>query len=433
MPARSNGNGIVDWVTQLVVHTDFRKQDIGKTLLFSVWGFSTHFCWGLITANPYAIRALEKATRRRCVAERIAKHKTTLHRLGAKKVRYVGNSRELVVSHHTSKINTRFFVDHGDLDATVASVVTNDKPWNLGMIEEGWEWFAFTFHDQPQISLNSQEIAAMLAVSDQVTKDAYSRMPMDESHRWAQFTDDEVMFIVGNCGLRAGDRLLDFGCGNGRHAISLAKQGMTVTGVDYVGSFVASAQGEASKKNLANAKFHEADCRTVDLASEFDCVICLYDVIGTYADNQENCKILRNVAHHLKHGGMALISVMSFEFTERRAKLYFNINEHPDKLLELPASSTMETTGDIFNPDYFLIESETEVVYRKEQFSAGPALPVELIVRDRRFRKTEIETMCRDVDLEVVWSRFVRAGRWNEPLGGDDNHAKEILLLCRKR
>jgi len=46
--------GVISWVTQLVIHEVHRRQDVGKTLLFSIWGFSNHFAWGLITANPYS-------------------------------------------------------------------------------------------------------------------------------------------------------------------------------------------------------------------------------------------------------------------------------------------------------------------------------------------------------------------------------------------
>jgi len=212
----------------------------------------------------------------------------------------------------------------------------------------------------------------------------------------------------------------------------LAELGLAVTGVDYVGSFIDAARQDASKKQSIHAEFVEADCRDVVLRSEFDAVICLYDVVGTYAENDENRKILQNLARHLKRGGKALISVMNFELTARRATNFFNLGEQPDKLLELPASPTMETTGDVFDPRYYLIEEETKVVYRKEQFSAGQSLPVELIVRDRRFRTAEIEEMCRDAGLDVVWSRFVRAGHWDEPLTNDDDHAKEILILCNK-
>jgi hypothetical protein len=55
--------GVISWVTQLVVHEKYRNQDVGKELLFSIWSFNDHFAWGLVSANPYAISALEKATR----------------------------------------------------------------------------------------------------------------------------------------------------------------------------------------------------------------------------------------------------------------------------------------------------------------------------------------------------------------------------------
>ena len=68
------GLGVISWVTQLVVHAEHRRRDVGKRLLYSTWEFSDHFAWGLVTANPYAVRALEKATRRRCDPERIVRH-----------------------------------------------------------------------------------------------------------------------------------------------------------------------------------------------------------------------------------------------------------------------------------------------------------------------------------------------------------------------
>ena len=91
----------------------------------------------------------------------------------------------------------------------------------------------------------------------------------------------------------------------------------------------------------------------------------------------------------------------------------------------------METTGDIFDPDYYMIDKDNSVVYRREQFTAGQNIPAEIIVRDRRFLEKEIRAMCSEAGLDVVWTRFVSAGRWNDPLKEDDDRAKEILVLCR--
>jgi GNAT superfamily N-acetyltransferase len=80
---RLNGKGVVTWVTQFVVHEAYRHRGIGTTLLFTIWGFSDHWAWGLVSANPYAVRALEKATRRRCSVGLICDRMPELVKVGA--------------------------------------------------------------------------------------------------------------------------------------------------------------------------------------------------------------------------------------------------------------------------------------------------------------------------------------------------------------
>ena len=112
------------------------------------------------------------------------------------------------------------------------------------------------------------------------------------------------------------------------------------------------------------------------------------------------------------------------------------MRREPNRLLALPPSRIMETTGDVFDPEFYMLDEDSNVVYRREQFKAGRDLPAELIVRDRRFSREEIEAMCAESGLDVVWTRFVRAGRWerwDDPLDEHDDRAKEILLLCRAR
>jgi len=425
--------GMISWVTQLVVHEDHRRKNVGKSLLFAIWTFTDHFAWGLLTANPYAIRALEKATRRRCQPARISRNHKRLKSFAVDYVAYVNEDTELEVSKQLSRIHTEFFIDHSTLDEMLTSVITPSVPWQMGPINEGWEWFAFTFQDQEKIGLTPEEIETMLKSSDSVTKRAYSRMLLNQDHRWARFAEPEARFIASLPASQPGTTfVLDLGCGTGRHALELCATGFDVIGIDYLDDLVQRARTNAALRKLSRVQFEVADCREVDLGRQFDLVLCLYDVIGTYADDKENTRILINIARHLRPGGTALISVMNLELTERRAKHFFSIAKEPDKLLALKPSATMEQTGDIFDPEYYMLDSDTNIVYRKEQFSAGTSLPAELIVRDRRYRKDDIETMCRTAGLEVLWSRFVRAGRWDQPVDHDHDRAKEILLYCRK-
>ena len=314
----------------------------------------------------------------------------------------------------------------------IARARSDDKAWLLGSLPEGWEWFAFTFSDQDQIRLTSTEITTMLEASDQITRQAYARMTLDHEHRWTRHTAKEVREVIEYCHLEPGQAVLDFGCGAGRHAIGLARSGMRVTGVDYAGELVQKAKSKTQQLGVQGTRYVNADCRDIRLDEVFDAALCLYDVVGTYADLDSNSKLLANLAGHLKPGGFALVSVMNLALTRRRAKHLVSVTEQPDRLLELPPSTVMEATGDIFDPAYYMLDKGSNVVYRKEQFTRGSDLPTELIVRDRRFSTEGITALCNDAGLSVEWTRPVQAGRWQQPLDEHDDRAKEILVLCRK-
>jgi 2-polyprenyl-3-methyl-5-hydroxy-6-metoxy-1,4-benzoquinol methylase len=419
--------GLISWVTQLVIHEEHRKRDVAKRLLFSIWGMSDHFAWGLLTANPYAIRALEKATKRRCDAKRIGRNADKLKAIGKKQTTYVMDDTVVRVNGSTAAINTKFFLDHSELPEMLNNV-QRSAPWRLGPLLEGWEWLAFTFHDHPEIELSHYEIEQMIRASDQVTKQAYSRMNVDNQHFWARHTNVEVPQIVEWCLLAEGQTVLDVGCGTGRHASALAELGLNVTAVDYN----ATLRVSGLETKVRSFEFIEADARNLDLGKTFDAVICLYDVIGSYANDDENLSILRASALHLRPGARLLLSVMNFELTQHEGKMFFSLEKDSKPLSDLPPSKTMEATGNVFKPEFYLIDADTKVVYRKEQFVEGDHLPAELIVRDRRYYRAEIEDLCRSVGLAVEWSRFVQAGHWDTELDALDRRAKEILVLCRK-
>ena len=59
------------------------------------------------------------------------------------------------------------------------------------------------------------------------------------------------------------EHILDFACGYGRHALSLARRGFQITGVDITKEFIDDAIKNTNLKGL-NAQFINADIRDLN-------------------------------------------------------------------------------------------------------------------------------------------------------------------------
>jgi len=84
-------------------------------------------------------------------------------------------------------------------------------------------------------------------------------------------TDQEVEFLVDALGLRAGDRVLDVGCGPGRHVHAFALRGIEAHGIDISQRFIDLARHGAPD----GATFERADARSLPFEAEFDAAVSL--------------------------------------------------------------------------------------------------------------------------------------------------------------
>lgn len=78
------------------------------------------------------------------------------------------------------------------------------------------------------------------------------------------------------------------------------------------------------------------------------------------------------------------------------------------------------------------MDTKTDIVYRKEQFTGGLALRQEVIVCDKRYRKDKLVALLKSQGLTVSEVRCVRVGQWEEDFPVNDKRAKEILIVCEK-
>lgn len=87
-------------------------------------------------------------------------------------------------------------------------------------------------------------------------------------------TKGECDFIEKESGFDKSLKILDVGCGTGRHAIELTKRGYNVTGIDLSDSLLKRAKQKAAEQNL-QIDFQKHDARNLPFNNEFDMAIML--------------------------------------------------------------------------------------------------------------------------------------------------------------
>lgn len=128
-------------------------------------------------------------------------------------------------------------------------------------------------------------------------------------------TEQEVAFLLELLGLRAGARVLDVGCGPGRHAIPLSVAGLAVTGVDVSERLleIAADRGRAAG---TRASFFEIDALKLPFEGEFDAVISICQgAFGLMGD--DDALVLKRMADAARSGAPVVLTAFSAYYEAR--------------------------------------------------------------------------------------------------------------------
>ncbi len=349
----------IAFILQLVVSENHRGKRIGRSLMFSIWGISDCYAWGLYTSNPFTIKSLEDCTFRKISIQKINQEIDNLKQY----LNDILPQTNWLDSYSNGVVNTKFFVDHSKIQQKKHKAYPGGKfPFEKYNLDEGYEWLAIIFKDQKISHLNEKNIEQLLNVSNTILQFAYSQMNMT-NQPWAKYQKKEIDYLTNNKYINKNEMVLDVGCGQGRHTIELLQRGYKVLGIDFSDENICKAKEQGKNIGISDFAFKTEDIRTYKNKNKFGTVLCLYDVIGSFTDDKENDKIIINCFKNLKNGGILVLSVMNMDLTESICLQDRFIEDMHDpgtfkNFLKSRTSSIMQQTGNIFNPDYFFFRQK---------------------------------------------------------------------------
>lgn len=124
----------------------------------------------------------------------------------------------------------------------------------------------------------------------------------------------------------AAARIVDFGCGVGRHSGGLAAAGYEVTGVD-----LSPAMLQVAQDRYQACTFHEGDFRTVRLGGLFDVAIIMWTTFNYLGSRRDVTDFLNTAAQHLVAGGLLVVDSCNFEARQPEASSYARAVQDPER------------------------------------------------------------------------------------------------------
>ena len=132
-------------------------------------------------------------------------------------------------------------------------------------------------------------------------------------------TAHEADLLVRAGGFRAGDRLLDVCCGQGRHSLELARRGFSsVVGIDASRYLIAVARRRARRLRL-RPRFRVIDARRLRFpAGSFDGAFLMGNSFGYFEHQSDDALMLASVRRVLRPAGAVVLDVADGDYLRSR-------------------------------------------------------------------------------------------------------------------
>jgi 2-polyprenyl-3-methyl-5-hydroxy-6-metoxy-1,4-benzoquinol methylase len=233
---------------------------------------------------------------------------------------------------------------------------------------------------------------------------------------FVQGTAGECDFIEKEIAYDESLKIIDIGCGTGRHSIELAKRGYQIMGIDLSESQLKRAKEKAGEQGL-QIVFERHDARNLPFKGEFDLAIMLCEGGFSLMETDEmNFEILRNATKVLKDNGKLIFTTLNGLFP-----LFHSVNEFYESAQKEGQSQCKECSFDLMT----FRDHNTAVI---EDDSGNKR---ELKCNERYYVPSEITWLLKTLgyrEIDIFGAKLGAFSR-NDKLTTEDF---EMLVVCQK-
>ena len=161
-------------------------------------------------------------------------------------------------------------------------------------------------------------------------------------------------------------KLLDVGCGTGRHAAALiGEHGFEVDGLDIESGFL-----EIARERCPDGKFFRGDMASFDLGVTYEAVLCLFSSIGYVRTPDRLLLAAKSIRRHVAPGGVAIIEPWMTPASFKGRSLHLTTVDRDDIKISRVSRSEIRD-GISWMEFHYLVGDSDEVRYLREVHELG--------------------------------------------------------------
>ena len=237
-----------------------------------------------------------------------------------------------------------------------------------------------------------------------------------DSEIYTQGTIGECDFIEKEINYDKSFKIVDIGCGTGRHSIELTKRGYKVIGIDLSESQLECAKEKAEAINL-QIDFQKHDARNLLFKNEFDLAIMLCEGGFPLMETDEmNFEILKNVSESLRQSSKLIFTTLNGLFP-----IYNSVEKFCAAAKEEKNATYKDNTFDLMTfRDHNLTTVEDDLGNKKE-----------LKCNERFYIPPEITWLLKTLNFKKIDIYGAKLGAFsrNDKLTTEDF---EMLIIAEK-